>query len=98
VAGLIARCSSCLKMIEFYTRDPLLQAMYSGRAIIQSVLSRLKKPGLFFLFGEKKGLFVWRLQIFIFQSMKKDMDKVGVKSRFLNLSSVSVLMCKFTLF
>ena len=44
VAGLIARCSSCLRMIEFYTQETLLKIMLGGR-IAQSTLSRFLTKG-----------------------------------------------------
>lgn len=40
VVGLIARCSSCLQIVNFYAKDSLLQAMFGGKAITQSVFSR----------------------------------------------------------
>jgi hypothetical protein len=40
MVGLIAQCSSCLKTIEFYSKGNLLQAMFRGKRITQSVFSR----------------------------------------------------------
>ena len=40
VIGLLAQCSSCSKTVEFYSKEPLLQAMFSQKRVTQSVLSR----------------------------------------------------------
>src|SRR5690554_2416298 len=40
VVGLIARCTSCLQMVEFYAKDRLLNAMFGGASVTQSVFSR----------------------------------------------------------
>lgn len=40
VVGLLAQCSSCLKTVEFYSSERLLQAMFDHKRITQSVLSR----------------------------------------------------------
>jgi hypothetical protein len=40
VVGLIAQCASCLQMVEFYAKDSLLQKIFEGKAVTQSVFSR----------------------------------------------------------
>lgn len=40
VIGLIARCTSCLQMLDFYKGEALLQKMFGNQAVTQSVLSR----------------------------------------------------------
>ena len=40
VIGLLAQCSSCSKTVEFYSKERLLQAMFSQKRVTQSVLSR----------------------------------------------------------
>jgi hypothetical protein len=50
VVGLIAQRSSCLKMIKFYEKDRLLQAIFGEETVSQSVFSR-------FLVG----MFQWKI-------------------------------------
>ncbi|HBI04448.1 MAG TPA: hypothetical protein DDY49_10530 [Paenibacillaceae bacterium] len=40
IVGLLARCSSCLNTVEYYSKERLLQAMFYGKKISQSVFSR----------------------------------------------------------
>jgi hypothetical protein len=40
VIGLLAQSSSCSKTVEFYSKERLLQAMFSQKRVTQSVLSR----------------------------------------------------------
>lgn len=40
VVGLLARCTSCLQMIDFYGKESLLQRMFDQKSITQSVFSR----------------------------------------------------------
>ncbi|MCI3918688.1 hypothetical protein MO973_00295, partial [Paenibacillus sp. TRM 82003] len=40
VVSLIARCSSCVQMINLYSKDSLLQAIFRQDSISQSAFSR----------------------------------------------------------
>lgn len=40
VVGLMSRCAACLQMIQFYEKESLLQRMFGGQNITQSVFSR----------------------------------------------------------
>lgn len=40
VVGLLAQCSSCVQMVDFYSKDRLLQSMFYGKSVTQSVFSR----------------------------------------------------------
>lgn len=55
VVGLIAQCSSCLKTVEFYSNERLLQAVFDHKRITQSVLSRfMAAPFRWDLFNSKR--------------------------------------------
>jgi hypothetical protein len=40
VVGLMARCNSCLQMVQFYDKESLLQRIFNEKAISQSAFSR----------------------------------------------------------
>lgn len=55
VVGLIAECSACLQMVNFYKKDALLQAMFGGKTVTQSAFSRfLTSPFQWSLFNLKR--------------------------------------------
>lgn len=59
VAGLIARCSSCLQMVRLHAQETLLRVMLEGR-IAQSTLSRFLTGG--YAWAEFNRRRVFRLQ------------------------------------